>query len=237
MPTTEYLPYSGTHACADIDTTIDEVRTARGNESSLNARISADVSTLNTAIATKANSSDVTSALALKADSSSVTAALAEKADADDVASSLATKADSATVAEELATKANTDDVTSALSSKADASDLSALSSEVSDARVGGGGTTYQSLSSRLDSEYSEIKGAIEGIESGLDVELNPATMIKTDNYSLYPDLNGILKATYAANYTYKTCSTQAGKKYKISGSASGYRIYFGTSINSVIPE
>ena len=160
MPTTEYLPYSGTHACADIDTTIDEVRAARGNESSLNARITSDVATLNTAIATKANSSDMTTALAAKADKTTVNAALATKADADETTAALATKANTSDMTAALAEKADASDVTASLALKADASDLAAtdaivsgLQPEVEGAREGADGTEYDSLKERLDAE------------------------------------------------------------------------------------
>ena len=149
MPSTEYDVYSGTHACEDIDITINEVRAARGNKENLNARITSDVSDLSTAIATKANSADVTSALALKADTSSVNSALAEKADSDDMAAALALKAD-------------TSSVESALALKANQSDFSTLSGEVTNARTGVDGTNYQSLKARLDGENEALAGSID---------------------------------------------------------------------------
>lgn len=219
MPTTEYLPYSGTHACADIDTTIEEVRAARGNESSLNARINADVSTLNTAIATKANSSDMTAALALKADSSTVTAALAEKADTADM-----------TVA--LAAKANTSDVNTALSGKQDTlttaqtnavnsgitaakvSELTADTEEIENARTASDGTEYQTLKAHLDATETGLTARIDDLDktytTGLNL-LNPNTVKR--NYIL--TTSGVETASQNA-FCSDYISVLAGNVYKI---------------------
>lgn len=206
MPTTEYLPYSGTHACADIDTTIEEVRAARGNESSLNARINADVSALNTAIATKANSSDVTAGLALKADTSTVNAALATKANASDVTAALATKANASDVTTALAAKANTSDVDSALLLKADASDLAAtdaivadLQSEVGNAKEGANGKEYDTLKERLDAE-------IKGVQSDVLIQS------LSDMNVCIQDVDGTIHRDIIASAVYKenTTITQA---------------------------
>ena len=152
MPTTEYLPYSGTHACADIDTTIDEVRAARGNESSLNARITSDVTTLNTAIATKANSSDMTTALAAKADKTTVNAALATKADADDVTTALATKA-------------NTSDMTTALAGKQDTlttAQLNAVNSGIDSTKVAAIASNTTAIEGKQDALTEEQLAALD---------------------------------------------------------------------------
>lgn len=189
MPTTEYLPYSGTHACADIDSTIDEVRTARGNEASLNARINADVSALNTEIATKANSSDVTASLALKADSSTVTAALAEKADADDTTAALATKASASVVADISAV-------------------VDVVAPEVAAARVGADGTSYQALKARLDSENAELKSDITRNTKGLLVNFyaNESMYFESDGNDLYWKA----KETYIRGVSFKTIAASA---------------------------
>ncbi|MHA8067638.1 hypothetical protein V7S76_13280, partial [Aquirufa sp. ROCK2-A2] len=75
--------------------------------------LKADTSSVNTALALKANASDVSNSLAAKADTSSVNTALALKANTSDVSNSLAVKADTSSVNSALALKANSTDVSS----------------------------------------------------------------------------------------------------------------------------
>ena len=56
MADIELIPYVGTHPCEDIDTTISEVVTARGEAESLNARLTAD----ETALSAKATAANLT---------------------------------------------------------------------------------------------------------------------------------------------------------------------------------
>ncbi|MHA8067397.1 hypothetical protein V7S76_12055, partial [Aquirufa sp. ROCK2-A2] len=86
--------------------------------------LKADTSSVNTALALKANSTDVTNALAAKADTSTVNSALTLKANATDVSNSLAVKADTSSVNTALALKANATDVTISLAAKADTSSV-----------------------------------------------------------------------------------------------------------------
>lgn len=91
----------------------------------------ADAKAVGDALALKADVTEVTAevsrvdaALATKANTNDVNAALATKANADDVTEALALKADSVTVNAELATKADTDTVNAALALKADKTEL-----------------------------------------------------------------------------------------------------------------
>lgn len=93
----------------------------------------ADAKAVGDALALKADKTELTAAvsridaaLATKANTNDVTAALATKANAEDVTAALALKADTATVNAELATKANTDTVNAALALKADKTELTA---------------------------------------------------------------------------------------------------------------
>lgn len=73
--------------------------TPGGHPVAKQSEVDAAISTINDAVALKANADDVTDALALKADAESVNDALDLKANADDVADSLALKADAEDVA------------------------------------------------------------------------------------------------------------------------------------------
>jgi hypothetical protein len=97
---------------------------ANASDVSSSLAAKADTNSVNTALALKANSSDVTISLATKADTSSVNSALALKANSSDVSSSLAAKADTSSVNSALALKANSSDVSSSLAAKADTSSV-----------------------------------------------------------------------------------------------------------------
>lgn len=78
--------------------------------------LTADVSRIDAALATKANTNDVNAALALKADTTDVNAALALKADKTELAAGLAIKADKTELTAALALKADVTAVTAEVS-------------------------------------------------------------------------------------------------------------------------
>lgn len=93
----------------------------------------ADAKAVGDALALKADKTELTAevsridaALATKANANDVNAALATKANADDVTAALALKADTATVNTELEAKVDTDTVNAALALKADKTELTA---------------------------------------------------------------------------------------------------------------
>ena len=91
--------------------------------------LKADITALNSGLATKANTTDVTAALALKADITTLNSSLATKANTTDVTASLTLKANITALDNGLATKANTTDITAlnnSLATKANTTDVTA---------------------------------------------------------------------------------------------------------------
>ncbi|WP_155732810.1 DUF1554 domain-containing protein, partial [Pseudoalteromonas luteoviolacea] len=86
----------------------------------------ADTATVNTQLATKADQTAMDTALAAKADTATINTQLAAKADQTAMDTALAAKADTATINTQLAAKANQDSVNNALAAKADTTTVNA---------------------------------------------------------------------------------------------------------------
>jgi hypothetical protein len=124
---------TATQAALDTKANLSDVNTALATKISttdVNAALAlkANITDVNTALDTKISTTDANAALALKANSSDVNTALATKISTTDVNAALALKANSTDVNTALATKISNADATAALALKLDANKVGALS-------------------------------------------------------------------------------------------------------------
>lgn len=124
-----------------------------------------DVTTFNTAIATKANSSDVTTSLNLKADKT----ALAAKADATALTAGLAGKVDTTTLTTELAKKVDNTALATALTSKVDLTTLNTSLANKAD---------ISALNAKADITALGLKADTSALTSGLALKVDKTTTI-----------------------------------------------------------
>jgi hypothetical protein len=122
---------TATQAALDTKANLSDVNTSLATKIStidVNAALAlkANITDVNTALDTKISTTDANAALALKANSTDVNAALATKISSTDANAALALKANSSDVNTALATKANTTDVNTALATKISNADATA---------------------------------------------------------------------------------------------------------------
>jgi hypothetical protein len=122
---------TATQAALDTKANLSDVNTALATKIStidVNAALAlkANITDVNTALDTKISTTDANAALALKANSTDVNTALATKMSTTDANAALALKANSSDVNTALATKANSTDVNTALATKISNADATA---------------------------------------------------------------------------------------------------------------
>ncbi|MHA8067553.1 hypothetical protein V7S76_12845, partial [Aquirufa sp. ROCK2-A2] len=191
----------------------------------------ADTSSVNSALALKANSTDVSSSLAAKADTSSVNTALALKANSSDVSSSLAAKADTSSVNTALALKANTSDVSNSLAVKADTSSVNtALALKAS--------STYVSNSLAAKADTSSVNTALALKANTSDVSISLAAKADTSSVNSALTLKAPLASpTFTGTPTLPTGTTAVTQSAGDNSTKLATTFYVDRSVAAATPD